>query len=61
MFSTTLSSEYLLAAKHFQLSKDYLWKLSYDSIQHIFAGEDVKKILREKWSQVKKDLFLESS
>ena len=59
IFSTSLSEEYAIAADTFGFSTEDLWSFSYDAINYIFAGEDVKKLLREKWQESKKDVFIE--
>ncbi|CAG2214522.1 Adenosine deaminase-like protein A,Adenosine deaminase-like protein [Mytilus edulis] len=51
VFNTTLSEEYQIAAKTFDLSVDNIWKLSFESIEYIFAAEDIKEKLRQKFLQ----------
>ncbi|XP_071447267.1 N6-Methyl-AMP deaminase [Hetaerina americana] len=54
VFSTSLSDEYCIAAKTFELDNDQLWQLSYDSINYAFASEyekeKLQKILKD-WKQ----------
>jgi len=57
VFATSLSREYALAAETFNLARENLWDLSYDSINYIFADDVVKKHLRTTWNQVKLDCF----
>jgi len=53
IFNTTLSNEYHLAHKYYSISKEELFKLSFNSIDYIFSSDDVKKTLREKWRNKK--------
>ena len=46
VFTSSLSDEYLAAAKTFGLSKMDLWQLSYDSINYIFEHDSIKEHLR---------------
>lgn len=46
VFSTTLSEEYCLAASNFGLTKQDLWQLSLDAINHIFEDDEIKTQLR---------------
>ncbi|XP_028407028.1 adenosine deaminase-like protein [Dendronephthya gigantea] len=55
VFTSSLSEEYLLAAKTFNLSKAHLWKLSYDSIDYIFEQNTIKEQLWTKWQRWKKE------
>ncbi|KAH3830226.1 adenosine deaminase-like protein isoform X2 [Dreissena polymorpha] len=48
VFSTTLSNEYSVAADTFNLSRDQVWQLSLDSIDHLFSDDEVKRKLRHK-------------
>ena len=57
MFSTTLSNEYSVAADTFNLSRDQVWQLSLDSIDHLFSDDEVKRKLRHKWGQLKDHVF----
>ncbi|XP_066272011.1 adenosine deaminase-like protein [Branchiostoma lanceolatum] len=57
VFCTTLSEEYRLAAETFGLTRPDLWDLSYSSIAHTFAGEDLKQQLRLRWNSEKDTLF----
>ncbi|KAJ5091522.1 reverse transcriptase [Penicillium alfredii] len=45
-FCSPVSHEYLLAAQHFDLSRDDLWDMSLKSVDVIFGGEHEKKRLR---------------
>lgn len=47
VFSTSLSEEYARAAISFDLSREQLCKISFQSIQHIFGSEGIKCILRD--------------
>lgn len=49
VFNTSLSEEYQIAAKTFDLSTDQVWRLSYHSIDHIFADDSIKETLRTKF------------
>ncbi|XP_063239402.1 adenosine deaminase-like protein [Bacillus rossius redtenbacheri] len=52
VFATSLSTEFMIAAKTFHLSKEHLWKICFDSISFAFASEAEKASLREhlmKW------------
>lgn len=53
VFATSLSKEYLIAARTFGLSRQQLWQLSYDTINWIFADNDVKDELRRVWNEAK--------
>lgn len=55
VFGTTLSNEYRLAAEHFSLSREDLWKLSFDGIEHSFASAEEKEQLRHTLLEWKKN------
>ncbi|XP_069078469.1 adenosine deaminase-like protein isoform X1 [Pleurodeles waltl] len=57
VFATDLSQEYQLAASTFELNPAQIWDLSYKSIKYIFASDDVKSTLREKWNKLKPEVF----
>ncbi|KAM7003112.1 N6-Methyl-AMP deaminase [Tautogolabrus adspersus] len=57
VFSTDLSQEYQLAASTFGLSREAVWKLSQQAINCIFAPDDVKQQLRQKWIDLKPQVF----
>lgn len=60
VFSTTLSEEYSVMARTFNLTEEQVWNLSYMSIDHIFEGEALKNDLKELWKKEKgKVLFLD--
>lgn len=49
LLNTSLSNEYILAARSFQLSSTQIWELSQKAIGYIFADDDTKDRLRSKW------------
>ncbi|XP_021371688.1 adenosine deaminase-like protein isoform X2 [Mizuhopecten yessoensis] len=49
MFDTTLSEEHAITAQTCELDKESVWNLSLASIDAIFADDDVKHTLRNKW------------
>ncbi|XP_020516567.2 adenosine deaminase-like protein [Labrus bergylta] len=57
VFSTDLSQEYQLAASTFGLSREAVWTLSQQAIDCIFAPDDVKQQLRQKWIDLKPQVF----
>lgn len=57
VFSTSLSKEFKDLSDSFKLTKDDIWNLSFNAIDHIFAGDDVKEKLRQSFLDLKKDLF----
>ena len=57
MFDTSLSSELEIAAKAFNLSDLDIWQLSYNTVDHIFATEEVKTRLRQKLEDFKAEYF----
>ncbi|XP_033750124.1 adenosine deaminase-like protein [Pecten maximus] len=56
MFDTSLSEEYAIAARTFELDRESVWRLSLSSIDAIFADDDVKQMLRNKWHELKPSL-----
>uniref|UniRef100_A0A3P8RQD7 N6-Methyl-AMP deaminase n=1 Tax=Amphiprion percula TaxID=161767 RepID=A0A3P8RQD7_AMPPE len=57
VFCTDLSQEYQLAASTFGLSNEDIWKLSQQAIDCIFAPEDVKQQLKQKWKELHPQVF----
>ncbi|KAM9310912.1 N6-Methyl-AMP deaminase-L-like [Gastrophryne carolinensis] len=57
VFATDLSSEYEIAASTFNLTPHQVWDLSTQGIDYIFAPEDTKSRLKEKWSLLKSSVF----
>ncbi|XP_078541059.1 N6-Methyl-AMP deaminase [Lissotriton helveticus] len=57
VFATDLSQEYQLAASTFELNPAQIWDLSYKSIDYVFASDDVKSNLREKWKELKPEVL----
>ncbi|XP_045215947.2 adenosine deaminase-like protein [Mercenaria mercenaria] len=53
VFSTSLTEEYSVAADTFQLSREQVWELSYNSINSIFSDDNTKQLLRDKWKTLK--------
>jgi len=53
VFSITLSSEYMNMANAFRLAKSQVYELACEGIEYIFAGEDIKANLREKFAMLK--------
>jgi adenosine deaminase len=51
IFNCSLSGEYLIAAKTFNLGKRELYELSKRCIQHIFASDEIKKELLLHWEE----------
>ncbi|XP_069744833.1 adenosine deaminase-like protein [Narcine bancroftii] len=60
VFATNVSQEYQIAESSFSLSKAQIWELSYQSINYIFAPENVKSDLRSHWNDLKPGLFNQS-
>ena len=56
IFGSTLSNEYLLVAKSFDLSVMDLIRLYERSIEMIFSGEEEKRRLREILGEQEKNL-----
>ncbi|XP_034541185.1 adenosine deaminase-like protein [Notolabrus celidotus] len=57
VFCTDLSQEYQLAASTFGLSHEEIWKLSQQAIDCIFAPDNVKQQLKQKWIDMKPQVF----
>ena len=57
VFSTTLSEEYSIMARTFNLTEEQVWNLSFSGIDHIFEGEAVKNDLKELWKTEKEKLM----
>lgn len=53
VFSTTLSEEYSVMARTFNLTEEQVWNLTFKSIDYIFGGEDLKHDLKELWKSFK--------
>jgi len=47
VFGSSLSNEYVLISKHFNLSEDEVWELARSGIDCIFGGEEEKERLRK--------------
>ncbi|XP_077988430.1 N6-Methyl-AMP deaminase-like [Glandiceps talaboti] len=56
VFVTSLSEEYKIAAETFDLDRQQLWNISYQSIDFICSNDQMKQNLREKWNELKKNL-----
>lgn len=56
LFSTSLSNEYYLVASTFGLSKAELFQLAQDAVEFVFAGDELKRSLRELFERVGKEL-----
>ncbi len=54
IFATSLSEEYAIASRVFNLTRDQLFQLSLQSIDYIFAGEEIKQRLRESFKDGKR-------
>lgn len=57
MFSTTLSEEYSLMARTFNLTEEQVWNLTFQSIDYIFGGENLKDGLKELWKTEKEKII----
>ena len=57
MFSTTLSEEYSLMARTFNLTEKQVWNLTFQSIDYIFGGENLKDDLKELWKTEKEKII----
>lgn len=57
MFSTTLSEEYSLMARTFNLTEEQVWNLTFQSIDYIFGGENLKDDLKELWKTEKENII----
>lgn len=53
IFGSSLSQEYRVVAETFGLSRLQVWNYSYEAIDYIFASNNTKTELRNKWNQVK--------
>nr|CAD7268940.1 unnamed protein product [Timema shepardi] len=60
VFATSLSREFQIAANTFSLSKQQMWKLSFDSVDYIFGTQQeqihLKKVLKS-WRDENMHLF----
>ncbi|XP_077299017.1 adenosine deaminase-like protein [Arctopsyche grandis] len=57
VFGSTLSEEYDICAKTFDLSEEQLWNISYNAISQIFANDDIKQNLSSKLIEFKNNNF----
>lgn len=57
VFSTTLSEEYSLMARTFNLTEEQVWNLTFQSIDYIFGGENLKDDLKELWRTEKEKII----
>ena len=57
VFSTTLSEEYSVMARTFDLTEEQVWNLTFNSIDHIFEEESFKNGLREIWKAEKEKIM----
>uniref|UniRef100_A0A3B5QUZ7 N6-Methyl-AMP deaminase n=1 Tax=Xiphophorus maculatus TaxID=8083 RepID=A0A3B5QUZ7_XIPMA len=57
VFCTDSSQEYQLAASAFGLRPEAVWTLSERAVDCIFAGDEVKQQLRQKWTELKPGLL----
>lgn len=57
VFSTTLSEEYSLMARTFNLTEEKVWNLTFQSIDYIFGGENLKDDLKELWKTEKEKII----
>lgn len=53
VFSTTLSEEYSVMARTFNLTQEQVWNLTFTSIDHIFEEEALKNDLKQLWKTEK--------
>lgn len=51
VFGTTLSQEYLIVARTFNLTVKQIWDFSCKSLDYAFVSSDEKEYLREKWNE----------
>ena len=51
VFSTSVTEEYEKVSQAFNLSVCEMFDISYKSIEHIFAQDDIKESLRNRWKQ----------
>lgn len=57
VFSTTLSEEYSIMARTFDLTEEQVWNLTFSSIDYIFEEESFKNGLREIWIAEKQKIM----
>lgn len=56
VFSITLSEEYSIMAKTFNLTEEEVWDLTLNSIDYIFENDSVKNALKETWKAEKQKM-----
>ena len=57
VFSITLSEEYSIMAKTFNLTEEEVWDLTLNSIDYIFENDSVKNALKETWKAEKQKIM----
>ena len=57
VFSITLSEEYSIMAKTFNLTEEEVWDLTLNSIDYIFENNSVKNALKETWKAEKQKIM----
>lgn len=57
VFSITLSEEYSIMAKTFNLTEEEVWDLTLNSINYIFENDSVKNALKETWKAEKQKIM----
>ena len=57
VFSITLSEEYSIMAKTFNLTEEEVWDLTLNSIDYIFEKDSVKNALKETWKAEKQKIM----
>ena len=57
VFSTTLSEEYSMMARTFNLTEEQVWNLTFRSIDYIFEGEILKSDLKQLWKTEKEKIM----
>ena len=57
VFSITLSEEYSIMAKTFNLTEEEVWDLTLNSIDYIFENDSVKNVLKETWKAEKQKIM----
>lgn len=57
VFSITLSEEYSIMAKTFNLTEEEVWDLTLNSIDYIFENDSVKNTLKETWKAEKQKIM----
>ena len=57
VFSITLSEEYSIMAKTFNLKEEEVWDLTLNSIDYIFENDSVKNALKETWKAEKQKIM----